>query len=185
MKICMLVTSNVIKDPRVQKEALIASENDMEVYVLGRKDELIDQKPLESRPYKVILIDKIRTESDGLLKRIIERISFGISLYKRCIQIMPDIIHANDFDTLPFAWMASRRLKCSIVYDSHEIWSENGRVAKYWLAKKIIQLFERFLIKRVDKVVSVSNAAATKLGEMYKIEKPQVVTNCPYFYPDI
>jgi len=180
MRICMLVTSNVIKDPRVQREAKLAHDNGFEVFVLGRRDRKFNQNLLEQLPYKVILADVNRNDNDNVIKRIFERLSIGFSFVAKCIKLRPDIIHANDFDTLPFAFIASLFTCSKIVYDSHEIYTENCGLAKRKLLKKIIKLFEKFLIKKSHMVVSVSNAAAKKLSEMYGIEEPLVVTNCSY-----
>lgn len=180
MRICMLVTSNVIKDPRVQREAKLAHDNGFEVFVLGRRDSRFNQKLLEYLPYTVILVDVNRNDNDSVIKRIIERLSIGFNFTIKCIKLRPDIIHANDFDTLPFAYIASLFTHSKIVYDSHEIYTENCGLAKRKLLKKIIKVFEKFLIKKSHMVVSVSNAAAKKLSEMYGIKEPLVVTNCSY-----
>ena len=36
-----------------------------------------------------------------------------------------DYVHANDLPTLMAAWVISRRRGVPLVYDAHEIWSEN------------------------------------------------------------
>ena len=178
----MLVTSNVINDPRVQKEAQIAADNQLRVTIIGREDRQNDQTPLQQRNYTVELLPIKRSDQDSLIIRLFERAKFMRALYDRCVKLRPNIIHANDFDTLPAAYYAARKLRCAIVYDSHEIWTEQGRIGKHNALKRMVQAYERHLMERVSANIAVSNASAGKFVEMYNIPRPHVVTNCPYSF---
>ena len=182
MRICMLVMSDVIKDPRVQREARMATEKAAEVIVLGRREDRFDQSALNSRPYRVILLGN-RASGAGAFARLLESLTLGRAMLRTCEDLRPDIIHANDLDTLPFAYLAGRSIGCPVVYDSHEIGTEHGLIARNIILKRILRTIERFIIRRVAQVVSVSNSASQKLAEMYSIEPPLVVTNCPYSTP--
>ncbi|NOR44620.1 MAG: glycosyltransferase [Candidatus Delongbacteria bacterium] len=185
MKICMLVTNSLKKDPRVQKEARLAHENGHDVIVLGTHDKNYDKDFLSHLPYKA-WIYPLNQKYRGYLKSKIKKfLRMWLPIYnltKKCIKIKPDIIHANDFDTLPSAYLASILFsKSKIVYDSHEIYTGMPQLKSMNLIRNIITIIERFIIRRVDRVVSVSNAAADVLGSKYKIERPTVVTNCPFY----
>ncbi len=183
MKICLLITNSLKKDPRVQKEALLAHQQGFDVTVLGTYDKNYDEKFLENLPYKT-WIYPLDLKYRGYLKSKIKKfLRMWLPIYnltKKCIELKPDIIHANDFDTLPSAYLASFFTKSKIVYDSHEIYTGMPQLNSMRKIRWIITKIEGFIIKRVNKVVSVSNAAAVVLSGMYKIEKPTVVTNCPF-----
>ena len=98
--------------------------------------------------------------------------------YKAIVREKPDIIHANDLNALIPAYMAARRLKCALIYDTHEIFLENPWISGNKPVKLIWSVFERYIIKRVDLVVCVSHAAADYFKRKYKIQKPVVITNC-------
>ena len=70
----------------------------------------------------------------------------------------PDVIHANDLDTLTAACQAAKKLGCRVVYDSHEICVENHQMKGIY--KKLNAICENVFIKRIDKMVCVSHAAA-------------------------
>ncbi len=186
MKICMLVTNSLVKDPRVQREALYASSRGHEVIVLGVWDDNYSESFYSSLPYKVIICpinakyrEKLYSLSDKI-KRFIIPIK---ELYKACIILKPDVIHANDFDTLPAAYLAARKIKnCHVHYDSHEIYSGNPILLKHPIIRWTLLSMERFITKRIDSMSSVSNAAAMKLSDLLRIQKPTVVTNCSYYY---
>ncbi len=97
-----------------------------------------------------------------------------------CYKENAQIYHANDYNTLIIGWVAARLRRAKIVYDTHEIWSENHDIAKQKVIKSIVKFFESFFIRRVDRVVCVSHAAADYLSQLYKIKTPDVITNCAW-----
>ena len=170
----------LLRIPRVQKEAQIASDNGIKVSVIGRFDDTVEQASLQSRSYDVHLVNITRSDNENMVQRIIERSRFGYALFRNCINLKPDLIHANDLDTLPFAYYAGKKLGCPVVYDAHEIWIDERISPRYPLVKWLLRRYEKYLAKRVACVISVSNAAAGKLAELLTIARPVVITNCPY-----
>jgi glycosyltransferase involved in cell wall biosynthesis len=184
MKICMLVTNSLKKDPRVQKEAMLAHMNEFNVTVLGTHDKNFDENYLKELPYNTWIYPlppKYRGYFKSKIKKFLRMWLPIYNITKQCIKIKPDIIHANDFDTLPAAYIASIFTKSKIVYDSHEIYTGMPQLKSMNFIRNIITIIERFIIRRVDHVVSVSNAAADVLAKKYKIKRPSVVTNCPFY----
>lgn len=93
-----------------------------------------------------------------------------------------DIYHAHDLNTLFPAYIAARLTGARLVYDSHELWS--GRNVAGGLSasekRRTIRL-EGFLIRRVDAAITVCQAIARELAEMYGIPEPHVIRNCPHY----
>lgn len=98
-------------------------------------------------------------------------------------QIDPDIIHANDCDTLGLALRAKRRAsakgkKVAILYDAHEYIQGVHRKHPVW--QSAMTLLERSSIKRVDTVMTVSETIAGMLVADYGLKsRPVVVLNAP------
>ncbi len=90
-----------------------------------------------------------------------------------------DIVHANDFDTLPAGFLIARRSRARIIYDAHEIYtSQEPDPPKIYTA--IVRRIERHLARRVDAVVTVSDAIADELKHRMSLSRqPYVVLNCP------
>ena len=71
-----------------------------------------------------------------------------------------------------------KKMKCRLVYDTHEIFLENHNIANSFFKKKFWSFFEKRIIKKVDCVVCVSHAAADYFSKKYNIKKKMVITNC-------
>ncbi|MFE9691825.1 glycosyltransferase [Micromonospora sp. NPDC005806] len=98
-------------------------------------------------------------------------------------ELEPDVIHANDINTIPTAAMSAARLrargkKCVWLYDAHEYvqgveWPKPQQASG-------VKAAEREFIARADAVVTVSEQIAEKLRSQYALpESPLVVGNSP------
>jgi glycosyltransferase involved in cell wall biosynthesis len=107
---------------------------------------------------------------------------FSVSVLKEAIRQKADIYHAHDFDTLTPAYLAARVNGAKLVYDSHELWLENDRLAPYLpLQKPALWFLEKALARRADLTITVSDPIADELAIRYGIERPVVLVNClPY-----
>ena len=76
------------------------------------------------------------------------------------------------------AYFAAKKLKCRLIYDSHEIHLENHGIIGNKLQKVYYTFFEKLIIKKCDLMICVSHAAADYFVKRYNIPKPMVVTNC-------
>jgi len=84
---------------------------------------------------------------------------------------------AHDLDALPAAWLAQRRHGGSLVYDSHELFSE--RIAVSRAARPLWRALERRLAPRADAVITVGDGVAAELARRNQIPPPAVVRNLP------
>lgn len=181
MKVCDVVLNSIWFDPRVRKQIVEYKENGIDITVVGMKCPRYDEEKIKSIPCDVNIV-KIDERYNGKQKGIIRKLKrekMRIAAVKKAIiDFNPDIIHANDLNVLVPAFQASRQLKCKLIYDSHEINAENyttdGRSPIAWIMK----LVEKYIVKRVNLMVCVSNAAAEYFSAEYCIKKPMVVTNC-------
>ena len=178
MKVCDVVLDSVWFDPRVRKQLIEYKNNGIDVVCVGYKDGYYEEK-VRAVPCPVVMTavdekyDKRLTSRFKILLREFNRVKH---VRNAIIAQKPDVIHANDLNTLTAACQAARKLKCRVVYDSHEICVENHNMKGVY--KKLNALCEKVFIKRIDKMVCVSHAAADYFEEKYGIEKPMVITNC-------
>lgn len=181
MKVCDVVLNSVWLDPRVTKQVADYLQAGIEVVCVGMKCKRYDEEKVNAMPCKTILVER-NAFCGGKQKRIIKKLlreKYRIdSVVQAIVNEKPDVIHANDLDALIPSFKAMKKLGCHLIYDSHEINCENRMYNKYWLYNKYMKHTERRIVKRCDKMICVSNAAAEYFAELYKIEKPMVVTNC-------
>jgi glycosyltransferase involved in cell wall biosynthesis len=95
-----------------------------------------------------------------------------------------DLYLAHDLDTLPIAARAASQFGGRLVYDSHELYTDQSvtpRPTRLWRARW--RLVETILIQRADAVITVCEGIAEELERRYRIERPRVVRNIPELTP--
>lgn len=90
-----------------------------------------------------------------------------------------EIVHANDFDTLPAAWLAARRSGARLVYDAHELYTRQEPDPPRLYSRAIV-LIEGALARRAAAVCTVSEPIAAELRRMLSLRRdPVVLLSCP------
>ena len=178
MKIADIVKNSIWYDPRVRKQLAEYTRRHENVVAVGITDVRYNREAVEILPCRAVLVPYNNTAGQNFFRKILREVSSNKSIYKAIVREKPDISHANDLNALIPAYMAARRLKCALIYDTHEIFLENPWISGNKPVKLIWSVFERYIIKRVDLVVCVSHAAADYFKRKYKIQKPVVITNC-------
>jgi glycosyltransferase involved in cell wall biosynthesis len=90
-----------------------------------------------------------------------------------------DVVHANDFDTLPAAWLLARATRSRLVYDAHELYSafEADPPRAY---RAVARALEARLARQADAVTTVSQPLAYELQRVLGLDTPPlVVLNAP------
>lgn len=179
MKICDVVLNSIWYDPRVIKQ-LDEYKKYFKVYAVGIKCARYDEEKVSKVGCNIRLcdIDKTSANKKNIIKRVLNALKMYYGVYKLIISINPHIIHANDLNALIPSYYAAKKLKCKLIYDTHEIFLENIGIKDKKIIRKVYGFFEKKIIEKCDLVVSVSNAAAEYLSNFYNIRKPLVVTNC-------
>jgi hypothetical protein len=107
-------------------------EDGLEVYFIGFRDKYYNGEFLKSIGCHISLVDlgdQYVGHLKSLYKKLYRKFMFFYMPIKMMVKIKPDVIHANDFDTLIQAYIASRLCNCKLLYDSHEICAENIGIA--------------------------------------------------------
>jgi glycosyltransferase involved in cell wall biosynthesis len=90
-----------------------------------------------------------------------------------------DVVHANDFDTLPAGALLARKLGARLVYDAHELYTLQ-ELDPPRLHAVFARAVERALAQRADAVITVSEPIARELQHLLRLRStPLVVLNCP------
>ena len=90
-----------------------------------------------------------------------------------------DVVHANDLDTLPAAWLLARASGARLVYDAHELYTDQEPDPPR-LHRAVARTLEGVLARRADAVVTVSEPIAEELQHRLRLrETPAAVLNAP------
>jgi glycosyltransferase involved in cell wall biosynthesis len=80
-----------------------------------------------------------------------------------------DYVHANDLTTLTVAWVLARIRRVPLIYDAHELWTENVQPSRDGWApmsrtvRFVATAWERLLLRSVDVLTTVSPSIAAEL----------------------
>ena len=181
MKICDVVLNSVWHDPRVTKQVNEYIKAGFEVVCVGMKCKRYDEEKIAKMPCKTVIVER-DAHYGGKQKRIIKKLlreKYRIdAIVQAIVSEKPDVIHANDLDALIPSYKAMKKLKCRLIYDSHEICCETRYYDKYWLYNQYMRFTEKRIVKHCDKMVCVSHSVAEYFARTFKIEAPLVITNC-------
>lgn len=181
MKVCNVVKNSIWYDPRVRKQITEYIRNGVEVIGVGCICPRFSQEEVSKVECPVLLAEipqDLFKSGLSVFKKAYREIKTNYLMYKLIRNSGADIIHANDLNALIPAYFAAKRMKAKLVYDSHEIFIENPWVAKIkWLHNLLFHI-EKFLLKRTDLLVNVSQAAGDYMSKIYDIKDRIVVTNC-------
>lgn len=110
-------------------------------------------------------------------------LSLNILMAYRGTQILPQIVHANDLDTLWAGYLIKKRTGAKLLYDAHEFWLDMGvKAPKLFISA--FKLSEKYLLRKIDAYVTVNQPILEKTESFYnhKFQVPaEVVYNCPNY----
>ncbi len=109
-------------------------------------------------------------------------ITFNVGVLNKGLSYRPNLVYANDLDTLTIAYIIARIFKAKLIYDSHEIWLHGNKFdSASWLRKKWWIFIEKRLIKKANTVIVTTSYRADYLKKYYSLNHIEVIRNCPRF----
>ncbi len=179
-RILMLTISNIDIDPRINKvvNSLVAAGYNIDILCYQNFGVDVEKEEAISPGVKYIRIPHRKSWRFWMI--------YQDEFLKTGLKRQYDYVHANDLTTLFSAWMLARRRGTPLIYDAHEMWSENVQ----WNGSDWIPMnkknrflafhFEKFLVKYVDIFSTVSNSIAEEYQKRYRLSsKPVLIPNYP------
>ena len=160
-KVIISVVSDLVTDQRVNRAALTLHNHGMDVILIGRR--LRKSLPLEERPYKIKRF-KLWFEKGALFYA-----SYNIRLFLFLLLNKADIYLANDLDTLPANFVASRLKNIKLVYDSHEYFTEVPELVNRPFIRFIWLKTEQWIFPRLKDVMTVNDSIAGFYKAKYNV----------------
>lgn len=171
----MLTISDVDRDPRVDKVSRSLSSNGFEVVVLAPTDDGPEERDVAPG------LRHVRVRREWLWRFFVV---YQDEFRREGLRREYDFVHANDLTTLTVAWVLARVRGARLIYDAHELWTDNVQpVADGWVpmsevTRIVATAWERFLLRSVDLIVTVSPSIAAELARRSGRE-PLLVPNYP------
>ena len=174
MHICMVVFTELVSDFRVFRTASALADAGHRISIVagsGDGGELHDS-------WSRFEVHSIPVDRRASLRFAYPR--FWHRSWSVLCDLGADVYHAHDLDTLWPAAKAANRCGAALVYDSHELWTEQSAVAGRAAIRFFWRRLEARLITRADAVIAVSDSIARALEEDYRLTRPiTVVRNLP------
>jgi glycosyltransferase involved in cell wall biosynthesis len=201
----ILVGNDVSHDSRVLREAQVLRELGYDVLVVGLIARNEQQSEFELDGIRVVLRVRPRRLLRRLLRRADtvrgihrpvpgDRAHAGAAtrahrlrafLVNACFNLQgaalawrwaPELVHANDYDTMWIGAAAKLMRGSRLIYDAHELWPDQDGEPGWrpWLIA-CEWLFLRF----ADATITVSPGCATAIARRYHVALPTVVRNVP------
>ena len=156
-------------DNRVHKVAVSLQEMGFEPILVGR---LLPESHSVGRDYSTHRMKLV------FRKGPIFYLEYNLRLFFWLLKSRIDVLVANDLDTLPANFLASRIKRKPLVYDSHEYFTEVPELIGRPVIKAIWTGLEKLFVPRVDAAYTVCDSIAEVYRDLYRVDF-KVVRNLP------
>jgi len=179
VKVANLTFDSFVNDSRVEKISKTLSNNRYRVEVIAHLDKGLAKEEKRDNYFVKRFSYLDREVTRGKFSKLKVYLEYIAKSVKYCKDF--DILHCNDLNTLPIAFIIKRfyNKDIKVVYDAHEHETETNTL-KGW-QQKVAKFLEKSLIKYANRVICVSDAIANDYAKSYNIEKPAVVLNTPSY----
>lgn len=170
MKIIVSVFNNLYTDQRVEKVCKTLYDEGYELLLIGTDWQGVHHM---ERPYP---FHYIPLKASTLRYAYLE---FQYKLYRKLLSEADEntLLLANDLDTLWPNHLVAKKLNISLVFDSHEIYTEMPSLEGRFV-KKIWKFLEKRLVPKVKYMMTESQSYADWFQNVYGV-KPVVIRNIP------
>lgn len=122
---------------------------------------------------KAILANKLFAKTN-----IMRQINILNTLKNIVIEENPSIIHVHDFPALVAGSYLSDKLRCKLIYDTHELFYERSK--KHWTYTWFGKLVEAYCVQNfVHVVITVNSSIASRLNKFYNFPSVKYIRNFP------
>ncbi len=165
----MAVSNDLSNDRRVARHAGALQQAGCEVVVVGRR---LPSSPEVEAPWRLVRMPLRHRRGWRFYAELNRR------LCSTMLRERPDVVWANDTDTLAGCAVAARRLGCRLVMDAHELFPEVPEVQHRPLVQWVWRAIERRYMPRCDARLTVCQSIADYYRDRYGLAMT-VVRNLP------
>jgi glycosyltransferase involved in cell wall biosynthesis len=169
-RVYMTVSSDLATDNRVHRSCTVLEELGFQIHLFGRQKK--NSPVMPPRSYCVRRM-QLKFEKGAFFYAELNIRLFLILLFKKY-----DFLFANDLDTLPAAYLASRLKRKPLLYDSHELFTEVPELVGRPRVQKVWQRLEKKMLPHIDHMITVNQSIAGIFENKYAIHC-SVVRNVP------
>jgi glycosyltransferase involved in cell wall biosynthesis len=193
-RLLIVTPSELTRDPRARREAVAAQS--LGFGVIGLSGRISGEEPVPLPGVVVVRAGRQgatnmqwttgaeQRREPGLLRELrglyrLGRLAARTATLVRAGRTIGsvEVVHANDLDTLPAAYLLAREASSRLVYDAHELYTDFEPNPPR-LARRLLAALERTLARRADAVLTVSEPLAGELRRRLGVDVA-IVLNAP------
>jgi glycosyltransferase involved in cell wall biosynthesis len=168
-RIVLSVTNDLVTDQRVHRIATTLTNQGADLTLVGRR---FPNSMLVNRRYHVHRMKLL------FIKGAAFYAEYNIRLFLYLLFCRADIFVANDLDTLPANYLVSLLRRKTLVYDSHEFFTEVPELIGRVTVKNVWIKIEQHLLPKIIHSYTVCQSIADAYAQRYGI-RMNVVRNVP------
>lgn len=168
-KVSLSVINDLVTDNRVHKVATSLQKMGFEPVLVGRI--LPESQPVK-RTYQIHRMNLL------FRKGPLFYFGYNFRLFFYLLKLAPDVLVANDLDSLLANYLASKIRRKPLIYDSHEYFTEVPELLGRPFVRSIWKWLERQMVPKVNAAYTVSESIAEVYREQYNVDF-KVVRNLP------
>ena len=186
-KVCILCFENMVWDRRILRQIIFASKH-YEVDVIAYKGwepiegvRLLPVTPKSPPAYMRFGAYVMGKFAPKLWEKMYWQYQQHQEAYQILVQNKYDLIHANDWDTIPVAVRAARETHAKVLFDAHENYLEQYAENKIW--KWMIAPFRKYLMRQYDDIsgmITVSSAFKVFYKEVFGWDGQVIMSAAQY-----
>lgn len=169
-KIILSVTNDLITDNRVHKVATSLQKAGFDILLVGRK--LPGSKPIHGRTYRTHRMSLIFKRGP------FSYAEYNVRLFLFLLVRKASVFLSNDLDSLPANYLAAKLRGKTLVYDSHEFFTEVPELIDRPRVRAIWQRIEQAILPKIKHAYTVCGSIASIYNEKYGVPF-RVVRNIP------
>jgi glycosyltransferase involved in cell wall biosynthesis len=169
-KLAMSVTNDLVSDQRVHKIATELSKMGFNITLIGRK---LRNSDAIKRDYETIRFKLLFNKKAWFY------MEYNLRLFLFLLFRKFDVIVANDLDTLLASYIVSKLKGNTLVYDSHEYYTEVPELLERPKIRNIWLKIEKYIFPKLKHVYTVNSSIAQIYKEKYKVDVKVVRNMAP------
>jgi glycosyltransferase involved in cell wall biosynthesis len=177
MRSLMIVSNDVSRDARVQRESRSLVRAGHEVEVIGW-----DRKGIESKKATLGGVKITRMRNTGLMRvapgDLFRNPLWWRMAYKEGLKHDFDLVHCHDLDTLQSGVKLKKKKGTPLVFDAHEIFTYMIEEDVSRIVRNYAEKMEKSLLVDVDNIITVNDALREYYRERFD-GNVSIVMNCP------
>ena len=148
-RIIVSVTNDLITDQRVHRTCTTLTNEGFDIILVGRQ---LNPRFSVKRAYSTKRF-KLPINNGPLFYAL-----YNLRLFAFLFWNKVDILLANDLDTLPANYLASRIKGCKLIYDSHEYFCHVPELIDRPFVQKIWLAIERWIFPKLKNIISKNSS---------------------------